>query len=109
MATESALVVLRPGGTAPPVHTRDWEQAPEAVDVERVMEWFRGQGFETGPFVGTSFAISGDAELFRDVLGTAGPAAGGQSFATEALESSVAELVDAIVVQSPPEFGPGNP
>lgn len=110
MATESALVVLHPGSDPSMSGTRAAEVPTDAADAARVVEWFRGQGFETGPVVGTSFAISGDAELFRDVLGGAAPDAGGEAaFATDALEQSVSGLVAAIVVQAPPDFGPGNP
>lgn len=109
-ATESALVVLQPGGATPPASTRDWEVPPAAVDAERVMEWFRGQGFETGPFVGTSFAITGPADLFLDVLGVAVRGDSGDlGYSTDQLDPSVSALVDAIVVQQPPDFGPGNP
>jgi hypothetical protein len=108
MTSESALVVLRPGGS--PVSTRDWERPPEAADVDRVMAWFREHGFETGPLVGISFAITGPPELFRERLGEAVPDdAGAAAYAVDALQPDVAALVDAIVVQAPPDFGPGNP
>jgi hypothetical protein len=108
MTSESALVVLRPGGS--PVSTRDWERPPEAADAERVMAWFREHGFETGPFVGISFAITGPPELFREQLGEAVPDdTGATAYVAEALEPDLSGLVDAIVVQAPPDFGPGNP
>jgi hypothetical protein len=109
-APHTALVVMRPGGNLPPTSLRARETPTSAVDAERVVSWFQHRGFDTGPVVGISFAISGTTRLFRDVLGTASADPDGAlAFATEALDPELSGLVEAIVVQAPPDFGPGNP
>jgi len=108
----TALVVLKPGLDLEAAPERAGETPPDPASVEKVVGWFRGRGFETGPFVGISFAVSGSDELFQAVLGdavfTAEPG-GEMEFSTAGLREDVVRLVAAIVVPAPPDFGPGNP
>ncbi|WP_148573492.1 hypothetical protein [Nocardioides caldifontis] len=109
-APRSALVVMRPGRDTLPTSARPSETPTHASDAARVVSWFQDHGFDTGPVLGISFAITGAAELFRDVLGApASGASGDTAFATEALDPELSDLVEAIVVQAPADFGPGNP
>lgn len=107
----TALVVMHPGtrpGT-PPERQPEVPPAPEQVDA--VLAWFRQRGFETGPFIGISFTITGSHDLAREVFGsTSAMAAGGSGdLPLGALSDDVAALVAAVVVALPPDFGPGNP
>ena len=107
----TAQVLLHPGPSAGLSRERAAETPPDPADVDRVMTWFRSQGFETGPFVGTSFAITGSDGLFRDTFGdTSGfdePAAA--DLPLDRLSDDVAAQIAGVVVTAPPDFGPGNP
>lgn len=107
----TAQVLLHPGPSAGLSRERAAETPPDPADVDRVMTWFRKQGFETGPFVGTSFAITGSEGLFRDTFGDTSvfdePVAA--DLALDRLSDDVAAQVAGVVVTAPPDFGPGNP
>ena len=106
---QSAQVVLRPGRSAATDDVRAAEVPPEAGVAERVMRWFQDRGFETGDFVGISFAITGPPALFEQVFGTS-PAAGmSLELPLARLADEGLEQVEAVVVGPPPDFGPGNP
>jgi hypothetical protein len=110
--TRTALVVLHPGQDPQAAPERAGETPPDPPAVERVVGWFRDQGFETGPFVGISFAVMGNDALFHEVLGDASATEGAgddQQFPLDGLDDDVAQLVAAVVLPSPPDFGPGNP
>lgn len=94
----TALVVLRTTGPG------DLEPPPGAT--ERVVRAFRELGFETGPPVGISFAVTAGAERFARVLGE--PGADG-AFALDALPAAAREDVAAVTLTAPPDFGPRNP
>jgi|SRR5215211_2015036 len=82
----------------------------DAGAASEVCGFFATAGFETGPFVGTSFAITGPRERFEETFG----AAAGSSLAetrpvelpTSAVPDDVAEAIEAIAVGGPPDFGP---
>jgi hypothetical protein len=109
-APRTALVVMHPGSGGDPTSVRAGETPPDPTDVQQVLSWFREHGFETGPFVGISFAITGPEELFHEVLGDASTLDdGGDEFPLDGLGSEVADQVAAVTVPAPPDFGPGNP
>jgi hypothetical protein len=83
--------------------------APEAV--EELSSYFAAQGFEVGPFVGTSFAISAPARLFRHTFGPDQPSGERDSleFDTKALPRRLRRHLRAISFSEPPDFGPGAP
>ena len=114
----TALVVLHPGAVPGVAAERAGEVPPDRAAAARTVAWFADRGFETGPFVGISFAVSGSEELFRTALGARVPEqAGGpdgrpavdREYPLHALDDDVRPLVAAIVVSAPPDFGPGNP
>jgi len=111
MTEQSALVVLHPGSAEGLPPERAGEAPPDPAAAAQALGWFRDRGFGTGPFVGISFAVTGDEELFRTVLGPlpASDAGGDRAYPLDALEDDVKPLVAAIVVPAPPDFGPGNP
>ncbi len=81
----------------------------DAEAAPAVAEFFASAGFETGPFVGTSFAISGPRERFEETLGP--PAASDLAEARPVelppagLPDDVAGPIEAIAVGGPPDFG----
>lgn len=108
----TALVVLKPGLGRPASPQRVGETPPAAETVDRVLAWFRSHGFETGPFVGVSFAISGGDEIFERLLGTAHPVdehGGELAYPLNRLDEEIRPLVAAVVLPAPPDFGPGSP
>lgn len=107
--TQSMLVVLHPGAaTSAGQRPAEVPPAPDVVDV--VTSWFHSRGFEVGPFVGISFAISGAQSLFDEVLGV-DPSAHdqGDELLLDRLGDAVAPYVAALTTTQPPDFGPGNP
>lgn len=88
-------------------------QSQEPDQVERVVGWFKAKGFETGPFVGISFAVTADQELFEGVLGELQPPSeaslGDSTYSLAGLDQDVQQSIAAVVVTAPPDFGPGNP
>jgi hypothetical protein len=103
----SALVVLNPGQR--PDADMDNEIPPSVV--RKVMASFISEGFEVGPFVGISFAITGPQALFDRVFGVdplsddfAGP-----ELPTDRLDGELVPHIAAVTVTEPPAFGPGNP
>lgn len=107
----TALVVLKPGLDRSIFAERAGETPPDPDAVGRALRWFRDRGFETGPFVGVSFAITGRAELFEELFGAAtrNHPGGERVYSLGHLTEEIQPLVDAVVVPAPPEFGPGNP
>jgi hypothetical protein len=75
-----------------------------------VCEFFATAGFETGPFVGTSFAITGPRERFEKTFGAAAGSSLAETRPVElspsAVPDDVAEAIEAIAVGGPPDFGP---
>jgi hypothetical protein len=89
----SAQVILRDAG---------------AADV--VVEFLGSSGLETGPVVGTSFAVTGPRAAYEQTLGpeAAELAAAGEAaeLSLTRLPESLAAAVETIAVQGPPDFGP---
>ena len=110
-AQRTAQVVLHPGPNADAPPGRAGETPPDPAHVNRAIAWFQHHGFETGPFVGISFAIIGSDDLFREVLGdtSAMDEDAAAELPLDRLSDAVAPLVAAIAVSAPPDFGPGNP
>lgn len=122
----SALVVLRPAGGRSLAGEEAVTSAtvggvlPDPGDAEAVRAYFRDQGFEVGPLVATSFAITGPRERFERTFG-AGPAldraervalgqeAGETQLPPDPLPPEVARAVEAVTFPRPPEFGPASP
>ena len=106
----SALVVLKPGGQVTEVTaaTRgEWK--PESKNVERARRALTELGFELGPLVGVSFSITGPRELFERVFPDFERKEGtGKSFDLSGI-GDAAESLEAILTETPPAFGPGNP
>jgi hypothetical protein len=92
------------GALSAQVILSDAEAAPE------VSEFFATAGFETGPFVGTSFAITGPRGRFEETFGAAAGSSLAQTrpveLSTSALPDDVAGAIAAIAVGGPPDFGP---
>jgi hypothetical protein len=82
----------------------------DAAAARDVSEFFATAGFETGPFVGTSFAISGPRERFEETFGAEAGASLGETTPVElpasALPDTVAGAIAAIAVGGSPDFGP---
>jgi hypothetical protein len=107
-----ALVVLRPAGggdvTGGPITAADvGRHAPDPQAAERARRAFADAGFEVGELVGISFSIAGPRRLleawfpgFVKLEGT------GAELPLDRLPSDVAETVQAVVTEAPPEFGP---
>jgi hypothetical protein len=106
---QSAQVVLRHGPASGTDEVRAAEVAPPADVADRVASWFHAQGFDIGPIVGISFAISGPASLFEQVFGTSPAVGESLELPLATLADDVVEQVDAVIVPPPPDFGPGNP
>jgi hypothetical protein len=106
---QSAQVVLRHGPSGWTDEVRAAEAPPPAEVADQVASWFQAQGFDTGPIVGISFAISGPASLFELVFGTTPALGSSLELPLTTLADDVVEHVDAVVVPPPPDFGPGNP
>jgi hypothetical protein len=106
----SALVLLTPGPLDDgAVGEPAFAPAPDSV-ARLAEDWFRRQGFEVGPVVGTSFAVTGDRDVFLRHLGF-DPAAGGTlaPSARRAMPADVGAVVLDVMVPAPPDFGPWNP
>ncbi len=81
---------------------------PGAADA--VAEFLGSTGLQTGPMVGTSFAVTGTRGAFETTLGseaaeladTGEPA----ELSLARLPASLAAAVETIAVQGPPDFGP---
>jgi hypothetical protein len=82
----------------------------DAEASSEVSAFFAEAGFETGPFVGTSFAITGPRERFDDTFGAgAGSSlaeAGPAELSLSAIPDDIAGTIAAIAVGGPPDFGP---
>jgi hypothetical protein len=82
----------------------------DAEAATAVAEFFASAGFETGPFVGTSFAIAGPRERFEETFGSAAGSSLAETRPFElppsALPDDVADAIEAIAVGGPPDFGP---
>lgn len=111
-AVRTAQVVLQPSTSTSTPPERAAVVPPPAGEAEQVAAWFREHGFETGPVVGTSFAITGDDDAFARCFGeqcfhAAHQQAGELPLAD--LDEDVCAHVAAVVTTAPPDFGPGNP
>lgn len=82
----------------------------DAEAASEVSEFFAEAGFETGPFVGTSFAILGAQEPFEETFGAAAASSLAETRPVElslsALPDEIAAAITAIAVGGPPDFGP---
>jgi hypothetical protein len=82
----------------------------DADAASEISAFFANAGFETGPFVGTSFAITGTRERFEDTFGAAAGSSLAETRPVElspsALPDDVAGAIVAIAVGGPPDFGP---
>jgi hypothetical protein len=105
---QSALVVLRSGAAPDASDVRAGETPPDPGVAERAVAWFQGHGFETGPVVGISFAITAPESTFSKVFG-ATPATGSLELPVGQLDDAVSADIQAVSVGTPPDFGPGNP
>lgn len=92
MNDASALVVLHEGA------------APD-----RPRSWFAEQGLEVGPFVGISFAVAGPHDRMRALFPDYDDKRGGGELDLGAVDPDVRAAVRAVAIESPPDFGPGNP
>ena len=123
--TISAQVLLNPAsGPAPdpsvPITSENinkWLPSPESVTA--VTAAFRSLGFEVGPMLGISFAITGAVRVFRKVFKArirrtyeGGIACGGEVGAAglelplENLPSDVVASIQTVTFVPPPDFGP---
>jgi hypothetical protein len=82
----------------------------DAEAASEVSEFFATSGFETGPFVGTSFAITGPRERFEETFGATAGSSLAETRPVElspsALPDDVAGAIAVIAVGGPPDFGP---
>ncbi len=77
---------------------------PTAEAVDRVGDACVRHGFEVGPFVGVSFAITGPAELFSRCFNLQDD---GSLRFDQSEDRSVTELVETVIIDEPAElFGP---
>ncbi len=106
----STQVVLRPASGAavdPAMITAAniAQFAPDPATAERVRRAFAGLGFEVGPVVGNSFAITAPASTFERVFRRSSPA-GGLELPLDGLPADVAQPIQAVTFTPPPAFGP---
>jgi hypothetical protein len=82
----------------------------DAEAASDVSEFFADSGFETGPFVGTSFAIFGPRERFEETFGAEAGSSLAETRPVElpptALPDDIAGAIAVIAVGGPPDFGP---
>lgn len=82
------------------------ELQPTAEALDRVRNACAGRGFEVGPFVGVSFAITGPPELFSRSFDLQHD---GSLRFEEAEDTAVTELVETVIMDEPAElFGPAD-
>jgi hypothetical protein len=112
----SAMVILRPADPEvdadEPVTTANLARhAPAPGTVAELSSFFAAQGFEVGPFVGTSFSISAPARAFRHMFGPDQPTGERESleFDMRALPPRLRRHLRAISFSEPLDFGPGAP
>ena len=92
----SALVVMKP--------------ATDPQAVERARRFFEEQGFEVGPFVGTSFSIAAPRQRMDRWFGGFERLEGsGEELPLDALPADIRGTLHAVTTEAPPDFGPGNP
>jgi hypothetical protein len=94
---------------------------PAEDGAARAQRAFVGLGFETGYWLGNSFAITGKAADFRSTFGVAlalrpdggvnvdGARQAPNGLPLQGLPQSLRPLVQAVVFSEPPAFGPGAP
>jgi hypothetical protein len=124
-STLSAQVVLRPAGEPsrlPITADTLLDHAPDPGDAAQVAEHLRAEGFEVGPLVGTSFAITASRTRFETTFGVhleveRGPddavsrvttSEGEFELPVGRLPTAVARHVSAVTFTPPPDFGPGS-
>ncbi len=107
----SALVVLNPGQRADVDPQRANEVPPANDTAQRVIGAFVDAGFDVGPFIGISFAISGTAAVFDRTFGVDPLAEDfrGPELPIDWLGEEIAQYVAVVTITEPPAFGPGNP
>jgi hypothetical protein len=121
----SAQVVLRPASGRPAgsdeaITSANVEQfLPSPAAAERVRKAFSARGFDVGPVVGTSFAITAPTQRFEELFGVrVRPREGGGIEAVRGgddadlelplsrLPDPLADGVAAVTFSPPPDFGP---
>jgi hypothetical protein len=108
----TALVVLAVPSPGAGGHTTAGGAPTEPEGADLARNWFLSRGFQVDPVVGIAFAISGPAGLFRRTLGGADDGSAAELHPAELrgrVDDEVLTHLAAIVVGSPPDFGPGNP
>ena len=106
-----AIVLLRPasGATDVPITVKTLtEHAPDRDAAEHARRWFEGAGFNVGPLVGTSFSIVAPAAHMSSLFPDFSPGKE-RELRLDRLPRAVAENLQAVATESPPEFGPNNP
>ncbi|HEY5784200.1 MAG TPA: hypothetical protein VIT65_05450 [Microlunatus sp.] len=106
----SALVVLHPGPVTS-AGQRASEVPPPRHIVDQVTNAFAARGFQVGPCVGISFAITADRSVFERTFGVDPQSSRfeGPELPLDHVGPEIHQLVDAVTVTEPPAFGPGNP
>jgi hypothetical protein len=119
----SAQVILKPAsGAAPrePVTSSNLRDVlPSAEAARRAPQAFAEAGFEVGPVVANSFSITGPATTFEKVFGTtfrrdkqsgdtrpARHGAGEYELPLSKLVGEVSQMIQAVTLTPPPDFGP---
>ena len=111
----TAYVIMRPadgssGLDAPITSETIASLQPRPQMLTAVRATMAARGFTLGPFVGISFAITGPAELFREVFGPNGPSEGEQSERSlDRLDPDLRSAVEAIVFEGGAELFTGDP
>ncbi|MGI8984348.1 MAG: hypothetical protein ACR2HM_07425 [Acidimicrobiales bacterium] len=112
----SAMVILRPADPSvdpdePITGANLARHTPAPGAVAELSSYFAGRGFEVGPFVGTSFAISAPARAFRRTFGEHRPTGehGSLELDVRALPARLRGHLRAVSFSEPPDFGPGSP
>lgn len=110
-----ALVVLRPesdavGGQDPITAETLDRHLPAPDDLGDVQAFLAEAGFRVSSAVGVAFSIVGSPSLVQQTFPGFDPAARGeQELSLDALPPRVAAALRAVVIEAPPDFGPGNP
>jgi hypothetical protein len=107
----SALVVLKPGQRADVDPSRANEVPPADDVVQQVRRAFADAGFDVGPFIGISFAITGSEAVFERAFGVDPLDAKfrGPQLPLDRMGEEITQHVAAVTLTEPPAFGPGNP
>ena len=121
----SALVIMRPesegdiGGSERIASDNVTGYAPDPEGVNQAQAFFEAKGFKVFPPVALAFSIAGPQSLFEETFGvtlrvemndgaalSAATEGGDLEMSLDLLPDAIARVVQTIMFEPPPEFGP---